>query len=111
MSQDLSNASTIALEVEEEFTEFGVTLGENGRPAFLSTDSSLVDLFFSVVPGTTLEDLRAHLDSSWASDPENTLRLIFNFGNCRQGEGGKKVSQIFLMIEAAQKYMQNISLT
>jgi hypothetical protein len=64
-------------------------VGENLRLAHSDTGSPTLDAFFGIVPGVAQAELFRLLGASWATDPESTLRIIFNTGNCRRDEFGK----------------------
>lgn len=66
-----------------------LTLTENKRPCLKSSGSATLNLFFLAVPGIGLPALTDLLSEAWAEDPPNTLRLIFQLGNCRKGQAGK----------------------
>jgi hypothetical protein len=72
-----------------------LTLGENGRVAFLSTDSAALDFFFQVVPQISSEKLIVLLEAVWDEDPHTALGLIFQTGNSRLNDGGKMDQENF----------------
>ena len=67
----------------------GMLTGENGRAAYAKSSSVCLDLFFQAVPHVSVETLHSLLQQSWRHDPNCTVRIIFNVGNCRQSECGK----------------------
>ena len=67
----------------------GMLWGENCRAAYSTTSSACLDFFFKAVPDIPAEDFNGLLAAAWREDPETALRLVFNLGNCRKGEGGK----------------------
>lgn len=77
---------TSAKEVEIQGLPKNMILGENNRPAFVNTDSACLDLFFSAVPGTDVEEVQKMLESAWNENPQLALRIIFNLGNVRGGK-------------------------
>jgi hypothetical protein len=66
-----------------------LVLGENGQPAFASTDSAALDFFFRVVPRVSSDELIHLLETAWTEDAATALRLIFQTGNVRELDGGK----------------------
>eukprot|EP00283_Hemiselmis_rufescens_P002085 CAMPEP_0173468540 /NCGR_PEP_ID=MMETSP1357-20121228/76902_1 /TAXON_ID=77926 /ORGANISM="Hemiselmis rufescens, Strain PCC563" /LENGTH=377 /DNA_ID=CAMNT_0014436761 /DNA_START=81 /DNA_END=1211 /DNA_ORIENTATION=+ len=86
----VSNASTNpAGEQSELHLPEGLVRGENGRAAFATTSSACLDLFFQAVPDIDGERFKELLAAAWREEEETALRLVFNLGNCRKGEGGK----------------------
>eukprot|EP00284_Hemiselmis_tepida_P007399 CAMPEP_0174927318 /NCGR_PEP_ID=MMETSP1355-20121228/18067_1 /TAXON_ID=464990 /ORGANISM="Hemiselmis tepida, Strain CCMP443" /LENGTH=249 /DNA_ID=CAMNT_0016173413 /DNA_START=92 /DNA_END=838 /DNA_ORIENTATION=- len=87
----VSTASTLPAGADQSELPLpdGLIRGENGRAAFATTSSACLDLFFQAVPGISAEAFSDLLAAAWREDRETALRLVFNLGNCRKGEGGK----------------------
>ena len=68
---------------------------EKDGATFEKTDSPCVDLFFHVLPDSTLEDAEKYFAEAWADDPELALKVLFNFGNVRKDGGGKNDEKTF----------------
>ncbi|KAL1407488.1 hypothetical protein Q8F55_006921 [Vanrija albida] len=61
----------------------------NGAPAYKSTDSPLVDLFYLLTPGVGATDVFAAMDKAWAEDPVATLKIVFQARSIHEGKGSK----------------------
>lgn len=64
---------------------------ENGANALASSESTLLDYFFSIVRGSDKERIHSLLDLCWKESPQDTLKLIFYKRDCRGGAGERKV--------------------
>lgn len=61
--------------------------GENDSLAYMATGSNCLDLFFTAVPGVPLEQLESLLTAAWQESPLVALKIVFQFGDPRQGKG------------------------
>lgn len=64
---------------------------EKGALSHGTTGDPRVNLFFKTVRNIPEGTLWTLLDESWAADPLDTLRLIFQTRDCRGGKGEKKI--------------------
>lgn len=60
---------------------------ENGAPSHSSTMDARLDLFVKTVRDVEDEYLLELVDRSWEVDPLDTLRILFNWRDCRGGKG------------------------
>lgn len=64
-----------------------VTTTENGAPAFASTLDPRLNLFFKTVRDIPVVTLIALFKESWDIDKLDTLKILFNWRDCRGGKG------------------------
>ncbi|KAF9364698.1 hypothetical protein BGX34_000719 [Mortierella sp. NVP85] len=64
-----------------------MTTTENGAPTFISTGDARLDFFFEVLQNTSPETTNSLVRTSWASNPLDTLRLIFQLRSVLHGKG------------------------
>jgi hypothetical protein len=76
---------------------------ENGAQAFDSTQDARLDLFFKTVRnvagvpkvegneefGSTPDRLHSLIQAAWNQDPLDTLKILFNWRDCRSGKGDR----------------------
>lgn len=60
---------------------------ENGAPSHSSTMDARLDLFVKTVRDVQDECLLELVDRSWEVDPLDTLKILFNWRDCRGGKG------------------------
>jgi hypothetical protein len=67
-------------------------LTENGAAAFSTSGSALLDLFFTgLVRNASYKKLEQQMQAAWEENPPQTVQLLFQARDCRQGKGEKKV--------------------
>jgi hypothetical protein len=64
-----------------------VLLNNKGALSHLSSGHATLDLFIKTVRGISTEVLYQLLDKSWEESPSDTLKIIFNGRDCREGKG------------------------
>lgn len=77
----------------KQAVKMGATTTENGMPAFESTGSELVDLFFSIGSARNM-DFHQVLDmfnAAYDVDPLNTMKILFWARDVRGGAGERQV--------------------
>lgn len=65
------------------------TFTDNGAPAYSSTLSPTLDAFMGVDSAASPETINDLLNKSWRSDPDLTLRIIWNLRSIPDGKGDK----------------------
>lgn len=65
------------------------TCTENGLPAFSSSTSPLVDLYYQSVRNIEKNRLETLLEKAWEYNPLATVKLIFQMRDCRNGKGDR----------------------
>ncbi|KAI9596876.1 hypothetical protein BDF19DRAFT_437062 [Syncephalis fuscata] len=65
-------------------------LTENSSVTYATTTSARVDFFFDAMSGTSREYIRTGLEKAWKEDPLDTLKLIFQLRDIRDGKGDRK---------------------
>lgn len=60
---------------------------ENGAPSLATTQSGRLDLFFKAVRDIDVPQLEALLELSWQECPVDTMKIIFQTRDARQGKG------------------------
>ena len=74
---------------EAEYLPGNIALTENGRPCLKESGDGCLDFFFQAVPGITKDEFGKRFAGAWRENPLIALRLVFQLGNCRRGDGGK----------------------
>ena len=59
----------------------------NGAPSHATTMDARLDLFVKTVRDIDESTLKDLVDKSWAVDPLDTLKILFNWRDCRGGKG------------------------
>lgn len=73
---------------------------DNGANTFYPTDDPILDLYVLCCRGADEDKLLDCLKRAWGSDPENTIKVIFNARDCRGGKGEKDVGTfLFRMLK------------
>ncbi|RKP06725.1 hypothetical protein THASP1DRAFT_18085 [Thamnocephalis sphaerospora] len=67
-----------------------MTTTENGAATFTSTLSARLDFFFEVMAGCDSGRINVLLSKSWEEDALDTLKLIFQLRDIRDGKGDRK---------------------
>lgn len=65
------------------------TLTENGAVSLQTTGNARVDLFFKLVRNIPEETLEKLFFDSWNEDPLDTLKILFQSRDCRNGKGDR----------------------
>ncbi|KAI8050540.1 hypothetical protein BDF22DRAFT_695492 [Syncephalis plumigaleata] len=66
-----------------------LTLTENASVTYASTTSARLDFFFDIISGSDRTLIREELGKSWQEDPLDTLKLIFQLRDIRDGKGDR----------------------
>jgi hypothetical protein len=79
-------------QVSDEFVDAMLSvaqmkLTENDALTFATTASARLDFFFDIMQGSTKDLIYDRLNASWKEHPEDTLRLIFQQRDIRDGKG------------------------
>ncbi|KAI8603449.1 hypothetical protein EDD21DRAFT_368998 [Dissophora ornata] len=88
-----------------------ITTTENGAPTFVSSGDPRLDFFFEVLQGTEPDTVRRLVRESWAYNPLDTLRLIFQLRSIVHGKGEREAFYIcmdFLREEHPQTLLFNL---
>lgn len=89
-TSETGSGSTEEVHVDPAALPEGMLVGENGSPAFSSSLSACVDLFFGVVPSVSEEGLERLLERAWEESPTTCVKIIFHTGACHSGKGHGK---------------------
>lgn len=88
---DVDQMYSLALRALDEDRRF-YSSTENGCCAFDSTQSAPLDLFFRYVRTVDDDELHTLLEASWETSPADTVRIILNGRDIRNGKGECQVS-------------------
>ncbi|KAG0368015.1 hypothetical protein BGZ54_002825 [Gamsiella multidivaricata] len=98
-------------EAERATEDANMTTTENGAPTYISTEDARLDFFFEVLQNTNPDTTRRLARASWAANPLDTLRLIFQLRSVVHGKGersGFYVCMDFLRHEHPQTLLYNL---
>ena len=65
------------------------TYTENGAQSLATTGDERVDLFFKLVRNIPHDTLDTLIQSSWDCDPLDTMKILFQSRDCRNGKGDR----------------------
>ncbi|KAJ4286049.1 hypothetical protein N0V90_013396 [Kalmusia sp. IMI 367209] len=74
---------------EQDLAQDNLTLTENADLTYMSSQNSLVDLFYNLGENTQPDHLKILLENAWKEDPLMTLKIIFNTRSIHLGKGNK----------------------
>lgn len=74
----------------ESMAAEGKTLTENADVTYSTTQSAIVDMFFSFEKQTTAGEFQKLLDAAWKEDPLATLKNIWNLRSIHLGKGERE---------------------
>ena len=77
--------------INEEPAKEPEALTENAARSYATVYDARVEFFFKAVRGLKDDHLRIRLENSWAEDPLDTLRIIFQARDCRGGKGERQL--------------------
>jgi hypothetical protein len=83
---------------------------ENGAPSHSSTMDARLDLFVKTVRDVEDECLLELVDRSWEVDPLDTLKILFNWRDCRGGKGdyrGFLVAMVHVLTKGEAWFLAN----
>jgi len=63
---------------------------ENGAVSETTTNSAVLNLFFKLLRGVTLDTVNKLMQEAWAENPELTTKAVFHLRDCRGGKGEKE---------------------
>ncbi len=74
-----------------------VTTTLNGAPSLVTSNSSSVDLFFALCRGLSKERCNELMEKSWKESPKNTIYILLQARDIRDGKGEREVVYQALM--------------
>ena len=87
------------------------TRTENGAPAFESTNSNCLDLFFKMVRNTPQSTIEQLFYDAWLENPNMAMQVLLHCRDCRKGKGERLITQYALLWLRKYKprtYLKNI---
>ncbi|KAG0254790.1 hypothetical protein BG011_005523 [Mortierella polycephala] len=106
--RDIESEKAIAETAEGDSA---MTTTANDAPTFASSGDARLDFFFEVLKDTDTETIQRLVRRSWAVDPLDTLRLIFQLRSVIHGKGERKefyVCMDFLRKEHPKTLLYNL---
>ncbi|KAI1316441.1 hypothetical protein EDD11_010004 [Mortierella claussenii] len=96
-----SHFVNVLLQDAEDAQNSVMTTTNNGAPTYESTGDARLDFFFEVLKGTERETVQRLVRASWASNPLDTLRLIFQLRSILHGKGERE--EFYICMEFLKK--------